>query len=181
MAEMWIADASEVDKLDAPSQEAVTAALSAAAEVRETDEVVKKMREVTASVNQDAAGNWPRVREIIEFASRLGVRKIGVAFCAGLKEEAAVLRDILDGHGFTVFGMACSVEGPCNSVGQAKVLNALGTDLNVLLGLCVGHDATFLKQADAPTTVLGVKDKVTCHNPVAALTCPYQRNKLLKK
>jgi len=35
--------------------------------------------------------------------------------------------------------------------------------------LCVGHDALFLKEVEAPTTVLVVKDRVTGHNPVAVL------------
>jgi uncharacterized metal-binding protein len=42
-------------------------------------------------------------------------------------------------------------------------------DFNILLGLCVGHDSLFFKFADAPTTVLAVKDRVTGHNPLAAI------------
>jgi uncharacterized metal-binding protein len=38
-----------------------------------------------------------------------------------------------------------------------------------LLGLCVGHDSLFFKYADAPVTVLAVKDRVTGHNPLAAV------------
>lgn len=36
-------------------------------------------------------------------------------------------------------------------------------------GLCVGHDMLFVKHADAPTTTLVAKDRVTGHNPAAAL------------
>ena len=43
------------------------------------------------------------------------------------------------------------------------------TEFNILLGLCVGHDSLFLKYADAPCTVLAVKDRVTGHNPLAAV------------
>ena len=39
----------------------------------------------------------------------------------------------------------------------------------MLLGLCVGHDSLFLKAANAPCTVLAVKDRVTGHNPLAAI------------
>ena len=180
MSDIWLTDASDLGKVaDASTKDQVESALAAAEDLRESDPLIKRMREVTASVNSDASGEWTRVKELTEFAKRMNVEKIGIAFCAGLKEEAAILRDILESHGLTVCGVACAVEGPCNSMGQAQVLNALGTDLNVLLGLCLGHDAAFLKQADAPTTVIGVKDKVTCHNPVAALTCPYQRKKLM--
>ena len=41
--------------------------------------------------------------------------------------------------------------------------------MNIMMGLCVGHDALFLKEAEAPTTVLVAKDRVTGHNPAAAL------------
>ena len=60
-------------------------------------------------------------------------------------------------------------EAACNPILQAKILNRAGTDLNVLLGLCVGHDALFFKYAEAYTTVIAVKDRVTGHNPLAAL------------
>ena len=44
-----------------------------------------------------------------------------------------------------------------------------GTELNVVIGLCVGHDSLFFQHSRVPTTVLVVKDRVTGHNPVAAL------------
>jgi uncharacterized metal-binding protein len=33
----------------------------------------------------------------------------------------------------------------------------------------VAHDSLFFKHAEAPTTVLAVKDRVTGHNPLAAI------------
>ncbi|MGD8387762.1 MAG: DUF1847 domain-containing protein [Desulfobacteraceae bacterium] len=60
-------------------------------------------------------------------------------------------------------------EAMCNPVLQARVLNEEATDLNVLLGLCVGHDSLFFRYAEAPTTVLAAKDRVTGHNPLAAV------------
>jgi uncharacterized metal-binding protein len=60
-------------------------------------------------------------------------------------------------------------ETMCNPVFQAKLLNHEKTELNILLGLCVGHDSIFFKYAEAPTTVLAVKDRVTGHNPLAAI------------
>ena len=62
-----------------------------------------------------------------------------------------------------------TVEIMCNPVLHAMVLNREQTDLNVLLGLCVGHDSLFLKYAEAPCTVLAVKDRVLGHNPLAAI------------
>lgn len=60
-------------------------------------------------------------------------------------------------------------ETMCNPLLQAELLNRAETEFNVLLGLCVGHDSLFLKAAKAPCTVLAVKDRVTGHNPLAAV------------
>jgi len=57
----------------------------------------------------------------------------------------------------------------CNPVLQAMVVNEAKTDFNILLGLCVGHDSMYFKYADAPTTVLAVKDRVAGHNPLACI------------
>ena len=57
----------------------------------------------------------------------------------------------------------------CNPVLQAQLLNEAGTELNIVMGLCVGHDSLFYKHAKAVTTTLVVKDRVLVHNPVMAL------------
>jgi uncharacterized metal-binding protein len=62
-----------------------------------------------------------------------------------------------------------SWETMCNPIAQAKILNAQGTDFNIAVGLCVGHDSLFFKHADALTTVLVAKDRVLGHNPAAGL------------
>ena len=43
------------------------------------------------------------------------------------------------------------------------------SQFNVLLGLCVGHDSLFFRYAEAPCTVLAVKDRLLGHNPLAAV------------
>ncbi len=73
----------------------------------------------------------------------------------GLKEEHRIFQE--------------KQESMCNPIYQAKLLNHEKTDFNILLGLCVGHDSLFFKFAEAPTTVLAVKDRVTGHNPLAAI------------
>ena len=57
----------------------------------------------------------------------------------------------------------------CNPIHQSRRLNKEETDLNILVGLCVGHDSLFYKYSKAPVTTLVVKDRVLGHNPVAAL------------
>ena len=59
----------------------------------------------------------------------------------------------------------------CNPIGQAMVLNEAGTDFNIMLGLCVGHDTLFFKYIEGPVTVLAVKDRVTGHNPLGPIYC----------
>ena len=131
-----------------------------------------------------------RVEEIVEFAKKMDFRKLGVAFCAGLFAEGKTLVRILAKHGFEVVSVCCKVGGVpkeflgledrekvrvgtyetmCNPITQAEILNEAGTDFNVLVGLCVGHDSLFLKNAKALSTVLVAKDRVLGHNPVAAL------------
>jgi len=75
--------------------------------------------QVAKSVETEGYRRWPRVQELIEFSKRLGIEKIGVAFCVGLKEETAQLAKILESHGFNPSPVACSVNGGCNPVGQA--------------------------------------------------------------
>lgn len=131
-----------------------------------------------------------RLEETIEFCQRMGFHRLGLAFCAGLSHEARVLCHILERQGFCVVSVSCKVGGVpkerigieegekirvgqhetmCNPILQASVLNESATDFNLMLGLCVGHDALFLKHVASPTTVLAVKDRVTGHNPLAAL------------
>ena len=136
-----------------------------------------------------------RVEETVKFIERMGYHKIGVATCVGLLDEARTFTKILRAHGLDVFTVCCKCgavdkteigipedkklngggrhESMCNPVLQAKVLEQEGTELNVLIGLCVGHDTLFLQHSAAPVTVLIVKDRVLGHNPVAAL---YQAN-----
>lgn len=54
----------------------------------------------------------------------------------------------------------------CNPIMQAKLLNKAKVDLNVVVGLCVGHDSLFYKYAKGITTTLVTKDRVLAHNPV---------------
>ncbi len=113
-----------------------------------------------------------------------------MAFCAGLTKEAGIVEKLFRDHGFEVASVICKSgrtpkealgisepqkvapgkpESICNPILQAMVLNDAQTEFNVLLGLCVGHDSLFFKYAHAPCTVLAAKDRVTAHNPLAAI------------
>jgi len=143
-----------------------------------------------ARVEAAGYGHWPRVQEVMEFARRLGVSHLGIATCVGLIHETSLLQEILEANDFQVSSVCCKVgsipkeeiglqedekvhpgqfEALCNPIGQAALLNEAGTGLNIVVGLCVGHDSLFFKHSEAPVTVLVAKDRVTGHNPVAAL------------
>ena len=118
---------------------------------------------------------------------RMGFRRIGIATCVGLLTEARTAARIFRKAGFEVYGVACKVgaqpktaigipehcqavgKNMCNPILQAKLLNRAKVDLNVVIGLCVGHDSLFYKYAEALTTTLVTKDRVLGHNPAAAL------------
>ncbi|MDD4572348.1 MAG: DUF1847 domain-containing protein, partial [Clostridia bacterium] len=55
--------------------------------------------------------------------------------------------------------------------------------LNVVIGLCVGHDTLFYKYAESPVTTLITKDRALAHNPAGALYCyeSYYRKQLKAK
>lgn len=142
---------------------------------------------------------YTRVEEIMEFARKLGAKKIGIASCVGLLRESSILASIFRVHGFKVYGVACKVgvqkkvdvgipekcngigENMCNPILQAKLLNAEKTDLNVVMGLCVGHDSLFYKYSAALVTTCVTKDRVLGHNPVAALYTADSYYKKLEK
>ncbi|MFC2045312.1 DUF1847 domain-containing protein [Chloroflexota bacterium] len=151
-----------------------------------------------------------RMEEVVQFAKKMGYKKLGIAFCIGLRHEAEIVTQILENRGFEVVSVCCKTggipkerigikedqkisttfRGPghwetmCSPITQAAILNDAEVDFNVLVGLCVGHDSLFFKYAEAPVTILIVKDRVFGHNPAAALylsTSPYYRRMVRKE
>ena len=133
---------------------------------------------------------WTRVEDTVAFAKLMGYKKIGMATCIGLLDEAERLAAILRAQGFEPQSVCCKAgsidklelglaesdkvrpgtfEPACNPIAQAEICNRLGTDMNIIVGLCVGHDMLFNKHSKAPVTTLIVKDRVTGHNPIAVL------------
>ena len=157
-------------------------ALERYAEERNHDVMV-----ASAEVEYEGYCQWTRVQEIMEFARKIKAHKIGIANCIGLISEARIFARILRANGFEPYAVICKVEGRakssvgipkecerignamCNPILQARLLNRAHTDLNVVVGLCVGHVSLFYKYSDAYVTTLVTKDRVTGNNPVAAL------------
>ena len=133
----------------------------------------------------------PRIEELIQFSRKCGYKRLGIAHCGGLANEARILTDILENNSFEVVSVQCKTgavpkerigvrpeekiaeadewETMCNPIAQAMIINESGVDMAIMLGLCIGHDTLFIKYCDVPLTILAVKDRVFGHNPLAAL------------
>lgn len=133
---------------------------------------------------------WTRVEDTIALAKLMDYHTVGIATCLGLIQETGQLAEILEAQGFEVVSVCCKAggvdkmglgideqdkvrpghfEAACNPIAQAEFLNRSQTDMNIIVGLCVGHDMLFNKHSAAPVTTLVVKDRVTGHNPVSVL------------
>jgi uncharacterized metal-binding protein len=136
---------------------------------------------------------------MLALARLMGYQKIGIATCIGLLDESDRLSAILRAQGLKPFSACCKAgsidkaeldlkegdkirpgtfEPACNPIAQAKILNSEGMDMNIIMGLCVGHDMLFNKYSEAPVTTLLVKDRVTGHNPAAVI---YGQNHYYKR
>lgn len=154
------------------------------------DPEVRRVAHASALVEAEGYCRWTRLEEICAFATRMGFTRIGIATCISFVDLARVLSAVLESHGFEVASVACKNggiakeaigvrdeekirpgqhEAMCNPIAQAELLNRAGCELNVVLGLCVGHDSLFFRYSKGLATTLVAKDRVLGHNPVAAL------------
>ena len=151
-----------------------------------------RLHQAASAIEAEYYGKETRLGEVILLAKKLDCQRIGLAFCIGLSEEAKLIEEILSKH-FEVVSVCCKVSGidkedfglqrissedaevMCNPAGQAQILNEAETQLNIMCGLCVGHDAVFSRLSKAPVTTLIAKDRVLAHNPAAAVYCRYIR------
>ena len=149
---------------------------------------------VSGDIEAEHYMKMTRIEELALFDEKMNMRKLGIAFCVGLSQEARTISDILEKKGFEVHSVCCKVcgidkrelgvtrmgegeerEAVCNPIGQALCLERCGTDLNIIVGLCMGHDILFTKRSHAPVTTLIVKDRVLSHNPAGAIYTGYYK------
>lgn len=123
-----------------------------------------------------------RLAEIRSFALKAGYKKIGIAHCAAVTKEAVAVAEFLS-KDFEVLIIECKTEQipkseflgegvagiSCNPLGQAEYLNANGSELNIVMGICMGHDILLTQNVKAPCTTLLVKDRVHRHNPMEGI------------
>ncbi|MBN1455145.1 MAG: DUF1847 domain-containing protein [Methanomicrobia archaeon] len=188
------------DKACATGKDCCTESTNVVKATYASDSDVLKSLEVATQIESRYYMQKTRVEELILYAQGMGYKKLGVAFCIGLAQEAATLCAILE-RDFEVSSVCCKLcgidkayfglerlhagaenepksEAMCNPIGQALILNRERTDLNIILGLCIGHDTIFTAYSEAPVTTLAVKDRVLAHNPLGALYSNYYLSKL---
>lgn len=163
----------------------------------EYTEEERRIMKAAAYVEGTFYSNITRLQETAEFAKAMGYKKLGMAFCIGLNEEARYIARFYEKQGFTFYSVCCkncSVakkelglkqvkpelphEAMCNPKMQAKFLTEKGTELYISCGLCVGHDTIFNKSCEGPVTTLVVKDRLLAHNPLGAIYSRYWKRKL---
>ena len=169
-----------------------------ARELYTTDEFIKKSTAIASIVEAKGYIHWPRLKDTVEYAKGMDYNKLGIAFCVGMLAEAGKIAEILEKYGFEVVSVCCKTGSvkktdvgipeeftmisktgytigwiTCNPVAQALLLNEAKTDMNIIVGLCVGHDISFTHLSEAPVTTLVAKDRSSPHDPTSVLFTHY--------
>ena len=146
-------------------------------------------------VGEHNRGMTPRIEEALLLAKELKLKRIGFAACTAMVWELGYLVKLFNREGFEVFTASCQIgrisaesrgvtevkdyiRSWCNPIAQAEILNSADTQLNFIVGLCMGHDMLFTQYSKAPVSTLIVKDRVTGNNPAAALYGWHRRKQL---
>jgi len=156
---------------------------------------ILRIIEATLDIACEKERTLCRLSELIYFCLEMRYKRIGIAYCIDLQEPADILARVLKRF-FEVYPVCCKIGGndindpfnslvadtgndiykkqiACNPLGQAEALNDLKTDLNVIVGICIGADCIFAKASEAPITTLFVKDRSLANNPIGALYSDY--------
>ena len=132
-----------------------------------------------------------RLEEIRNYARQAGLKRIGIAHCVSMPKEAEAVSKFLSDD-FEVYSVDCKCgkvskqemlgrEGNgimCNPSGQAEFLKENNTELNISMGLCVGHDMVFSQKSNVAVTTLVVKDRVNNHNPIEGISSISETHKI---
>jgi len=154
----------------------------------------KRMMEAALDISCERERTLCRLSELIYFCLEMQYERVGVAYCIDLEEPTEILVRVLRRF-FKVYPVCCKIGGikqsnmepsydkkyrnktnheiACNPWGQVQALNNIGTDFNIMVGLCMGADCVFLQGSTAPSTVLFVKDRSLANNPIGAVYSDY--------
>jgi uncharacterized metal-binding protein len=149
----------------------------------------KDSLEVMAFAEEAYVRGSNRLEEIKNYAQRAGLKRIGIAHCVSMPKEASAVGHFLSEE-FEVFSVDCKCgriqkkdllggDGTgimCNPLGQAEYLKENKTELNISMGLCVGHDMIFSQKSNVAVTTLVVKERVSNHNPIEGIRTLIKKN-----
>ena len=133
------------------------------------------------------------------FAKEMKFSIVGFATCVAFANELEVISRLFEQGGIEVFSAGCQIgrssatdrglphleaypdNSTCNPIAQAEILNKAETQLNYIIGLCMGHDILFTRYSRAPQlSTLIVKDRLMGNNPAAAIYGWHARRSLFK-
>ena len=110
----------------------------------------RQIMTASAEVEYEGYCQWTRIQEIMEFARKINAKRIGIANCIGLINEARIFAKILRANDLEVYSVICKVAGQaktsmgipaecenigpamCNPIMQARLLNKAQTDLKLV-------------------------------------------------
>jgi uncharacterized metal-binding protein len=151
--------------------------------IQEIDKLYDKDSLEVMTIAEDAyIRGSNRLEEIRNYAKKAGLKRIGIAHCVSMPKEAAAVGKFLSDD-FEIYSVDCKCgkvtkqemlgrEGGgimCNPSGQAEFLKENNTELNISMGLCVGHDMIFSQKSEVAVTTLVVKDRVNNHNTIEGI------------
>ena len=125
-----------------------------------------------------------RLEHIVDFCRSLEISTMGIASCLRYIKEVHYLRNLFEEQGWRSHVAICKVGGftvsdiavekdtdwiVCNPLGQAYLLNDLNCEVNVTLGLCMGHEMIFNHYSQGYVTNLIVKEKISCERSLDTL------------
>lgn len=132
-------------------------------------------------------GYRARIEEALDFVREMNFSKVGFAVCVAFGMEMDVIRRLFEQAEVEVFCAGCQIgrssatdrglshleaypdNSTCNPIAQAEILNKADTQLNYIIGLCMGHDILFTRYSNAPVSTLIVKDRLLGNNSAAAV------------
>ena len=148
---------------------------------------IRRVLDAAADISLESERRLCRLAELVYFCLEMRYRRVGLAYCVDLQEPAQILSGVLRRF-FEVIPVCCKVGGSllepstiedgesvvaCNPIGQARLLNQAGSDINVIVGLCVGVDTVFTGASTAPVSTIFVKDRSLANNPIGAVYSEY--------
>jgi len=124
----------------------------------------------SALVEAEGYCRWTRIREVVEFARKLGYNRLGLAHDPDMAPLARKVARFLEDSGFEPVLSPDSVAH--DPLALARKFRDTATELNILSGMCVGHEALFIRESRAPVVGLVARDVRLRHNPGAGIyTC----------